>query len=101
METYNSRKKDNSVNGVKPTGVNSLLGRDSHMPQMRLDRHPDTDGINNKSTMKIATWNVRTLYQGRKLENIKQEMSRLQINILGVCETRWTDAGCFQSDDLR
>ena len=101
MEIHNSRKKNNSVNGVKPTGVNSSLGRDSHMPQVRLDRHPATDGINNKSTVKIATWNVRTLYQSGKLENIKQEMTRLQINILGLCETRWTDAGCFQSDDFK
>ena len=88
------------MNGVKPTGANSSLGRDSHMPQKRLDRHPATDGINNKSTIKIATWNVRTLYQSGKLENSKQEMPGLQINILGVCETRRTDAGCFQSGDL-
>ena len=67
------------------------------MPQVRLNRHPATGGINNKSTMRIATWNVRTLYQIGKLENIKQEMTRLQINILGLCETRWTDAGCFQN----
>ena len=71
------------------------------MPQVRLDRHPATDGINNKCTMKIATWHVRTLYQSGKLEKIKQEMTRLQINILGLCEKRWTDAGWFQSDDFK
>ena len=36
-----------------------------------------------------------------KLENLKQEMNRLQLNILGICETRWTDEGSSQSDKLK
>jgi len=36
-----------------------------------------------------------------KLENVKQEMARLKINILLVSETRWIGEGDFNSDDYR
>ena len=54
-----------------------------------LDRHPSTAVKQSKmSPIKLATWNVRTLYQAGKLENLKQELQALDIEILGVCETR-------------
>ena len=34
-----------------------------------------------------------------KLEVVKQEMARLNINILGISELRWTEMGEFNSDD--
>ena len=47
----------------------------------------------NKTTLKVATCNVRTLFQKGKFDNVKQEMTRMRINILGMCEVRWTGAG--------
>ena len=46
----------------------------------------------------IGTWNVRSTNQG-KLEVVKQEMARVNINILGVSELKWTGMGEFNSDD--
>ena len=46
----------------------------------------------------IATWNVRSMNQG-KLEVVKQEMTRVNIGILGICELRWTGMGEFYSDN--
>ena len=46
----------------------------------------------------IGTWNVRPMNQG-KLEVVKQEMARVNINILGINELRWTGMGEFNSDD--
>ena len=46
----------------------------------------------------IETWNVRFMNQG-KLEVVKQEMSRVNINILGISKLRWTGMGEFNSDD--
>ena len=46
----------------------------------------------------IGTWNVRSMNQG-KLEVVKQEMTRVNINILGISELRWTGMGEFNSDD--
>ena len=34
-----------------------------------------------------------------KLEVVKQEMIRVNINILGISELRWTGIGDFNSDD--
>ena len=46
----------------------------------------------------IGTWNVRSMNQG-KLEVVKQEMARVNIDILGISELRWTGIGEFNSDD--
>ena len=46
----------------------------------------------------IETWNVRSLNQG-KLEVVKQKMARVNINILGIGELKWTRTGEFNSDD--
>ena len=46
----------------------------------------------------IGTWNVRSMSQG-KLEVVKQEMARLNINILGISEVKWKRMGKFNSDD--
>ena len=40
----------------------------------------------------IGTWNVRSMNQG-KLEVVKQEMVRVNIDILGISELRWTRMG--------
>ena len=34
-----------------------------------------------------------------KLEMVKQEMARMNINIIGICELKWTGMGEFNSDD--
>ena len=46
----------------------------------------------------IETWNVRSVNQG-KLEVVKQEMARVNIDILGISELKWTGMGEFNSDD--
>ena len=46
----------------------------------------------------IKTWNVKSMNQG-KLEVIKQEMARVNLNILGISELKWTGTGAFNSDD--
>ena len=46
----------------------------------------------------IGTWNIRSTYQG-KLEVIKQEMARVNVNILGISELKSTGMGEFNSDD--
>ena len=42
----------------------------------------------------IGTWNVRSMNQG-KLEVVKQQMSRVNIDILEISELRWTGMGEF------
>ena len=37
----------------------------------------------------MGTWNVRSMNQG-KWEVVKQEMVRVNVNILGINKLRWT-----------
>ena len=46
----------------------------------------------------MGTWNVRSMNQG-KLEVVKQEMARVNVDILGISKLKWTGMGEFNSDD--
>ena len=46
----------------------------------------------------IGTWNVKSMNQG-KFEVVKQEMARVNIDILGISELKWTGMDEFNSDD--
>ena len=46
----------------------------------------------------IGTWNVTSMNQG-KLEVVKLEMARVNVNVLGISELKWTGMGEFNSDD--
>ena len=46
----------------------------------------------------IGTWNVRSMNQG-KLEVVKQEMARVNVDIPVISELKWTGMGEFNSDD--
>ena len=46
----------------------------------------------------MGTWTVRSMNQG-KSDMVKQEMARVNIDILGISELKWTGMGKFNSDD--
>ena len=46
----------------------------------------------------IGIWNVRPRNQS-KLEVVKQEMARVNVDTLGISELKWTEMGKFNSDD--
>ena len=46
----------------------------------------------------IGIWNVRSMNQS-KLEVVKEEMARVNINILGISKLKWTGVGEFNSDN--
>ena len=45
----------------------------------------------------IGTWNVRSMNQG-KLEVAKEERARVNVDILGISELKWTGMSQFNSD---
>ena len=45
----------------------------------------------------IGTWNVSSRKQG-KLEVVKQEIARMNVNILRISKLKWTGMGEFNSD---
>ena len=81
----NSRKNE----GIKP----------------KQKQHPVVDVTGDRSKVQcckeqycIGTWNVRSMIQG-ELEVVKQEMARVNVDILGINELKWTGMGEFNSDD--
>ena len=71
----------------------------------KLIRYPVVDVTGNRSKIQcykeqfcIGTWNVRSMNQG-KSEVVKQEMARVNVDILGISELKWTGMGEFNSDD--
>ena len=68
-------------------------------------QHPVVNGIGDGSRVQcckeqycIGTWSVRCMNQG-KLEVVKQEMTRVNVDILGISKLKWTGMGEFNSDD--
>lgn len=51
-----------------------------------------------RENFKLATWNVKTKNRKGKLNNVKHEMTRMKIDILGVSEVRWIQTGSFKTD---
>ena len=68
-------------------------------------QHPVVDVTGDRSKVRcckeqccIGTWNVRSMNQS-KLEVVKQEMARVNVDIVGISELQWTGMGEFTSDD--
>ena len=73
--------------------------------QPKQKQHPVVDMTGDRRKVQcckeqycIGTWNVRSLNQD-KLEVVKQEMARVNVNILGISKLKWTGMGEFNSDD--
>ena len=68
-------------------------------------QHPVVNGTGDRGKVRcckeqycIGTWNVRSMTQG-KLEVVKLEMTRVNIDMLGISKLKWTGMGEFNSDD--
>ena len=79
--------------------------RQNEKMEPRQRQHPVVDVMGDgskvqycKEQYRIGTWNVRSMNQG-KLEVVKQEMARVNIDILGISELKWTEKAKFNSED--
>ena len=82
-----------------------MVGLHLSLPVSYLGPNYGVDVADNKSKVLCCkeqyckeTWNVRSMNEG-KLEVVKQEMARVNINISGISELKWTGIGEFNSDD--
>ena len=51
-----------------------------------------------KETLNISTWNVRTLLESGKFDNLIKEFDDMNLDILGVSETHWNGSGIIQRE---
>ena len=108
------RQKDKTLKGELPRSVgaqyatgdqwrNNSRKNEETEPKQRQYPVVDVTGDGNKAWCCkeqncIGTWKVRSMNQGR-LEVVKQEMARVNVDILGISELKWTGMGEFNSDD--
>ena len=108
------RKKDRTLKDEIPrlVGAQYAIGyqwRNNSSKNERMQpkqkKYPVVDGTGDRSKVQrwkeqycIGTWNVRSMNQG-KLEVVKQEMARVNIDSLGTNKLKWTGMGEFNSDD--
>ena len=108
------RQKDMIVKDELPrlVGVQYTIGEEQRNSSRKNEgmepkqkQQPVVDGTGDRSKVRCrkeqyctGTWNVRSMNQG-KLEVVKQKMARVNIDILGICELKWTGLVEFNSDD--
>ena len=108
------RQKDRTLKDELPRSVGAQYAtgkewrnnpRKNEEMEPRLKQFPAVDVTGDGSKVQyceeqycIGTWNVRSMNQG-KLEVVKQEMARMNIDNLGISELKWTGMGEFNSDD--
>ena len=106
--TMNSmkRQKDRTLKDELPRFVGAQyttgdqwrnISRKNEGIEPKQKQHPVVDVTGDRSKIWcskeqycIGTWNIRSMNQG-KLEMVKQEMARVNINILGISELKWAN----------
>ena len=109
-----NRQKDKTLKDELPRLVGAQYATGNHWRnnsrknegmEPKQKKHPVVDVTGDGSKVQcckeqycIGTWNIWSVNQG-KLEVVKQEMARVNVNILGISELKWTGMGEFNSDD--
>ena len=99
------RQKDRTLKDELPRSVDAQYApgdqwrnnsRKNEGMEPKQKQHPVVDGTGERSKVRcckeqycIGTWNVRSMNQG-KLKVVKQEMTGVTFNILGISELKWT-----------
>ena len=105
MKRQNGRiLKEELLRSVSAQYATGNQWRNNSRKNVRMEpkqkQYPVVDMTGDKSKVQcckeqyfIGTWNVRFMNQG------KQEMTRVNVNILGISKLKWTGMGEFNSDD--
>ena len=99
------RQKDRTLKDKLPRSVGAQYAtgdqwrnnsRKNEKMKTKQKQHPAVDVTGDGSKVRcckepycIGTWNVRSMNQG-KLEVVKQEMARVNVDILGISKLKWT-----------
>ena len=86
-------------------GAITNISRKNEAAGLKLEWHSVSNVSGGKSKIQcckeqycMGTWNVKSLNKS-KLDVAKQEMAKVNINILGISEVKWTGMGEFNLDD--
>ena len=65
----------------------------THSSESRKEAAMPTPLLRPGKTTKIATWNIRTMYEAGRTLQVEREMRNYKIGVLGLSETRWLQSG--------
>ena len=107
-EQYEKAKRQDTERGTPQYATGDQWrnnSRKNEEAKPKQKQHPVLDVTGDRSKVRcykeqycIGTWNVRSMNKG-KLEVVKQEMARVNVDILGIYELKWTGMGEFHSED--
>ena len=108
------RQKDRTLKDELPRSIRAQCAtgdqwrnnsRKNEGIELKQKQHPVVYGTDDRSKVQyckeqycIGTWNVRSMNPG-KLEVVQQKMARVNIDILGISELKWTGMHEFNADD--
>ena len=108
------RQKDRTLKHELPRSVGAQYAtgsqwknnsRKNEEMEPKRKQHPAVDATGDRGKVRcckeqycIGTWNAKSMNQG-KLEVVKQEMARVNVDILEISKLKWTGMGEFNSDD--
>ena len=114
LHEQHKRQKDRTLKDELPRSVGAHyatgdqwrnISRKNEEMELKQKQYPlvDVTGYGSKvqcykEQYCIGTWYVKSMNQG-KLEVVKQEMARVNVDILGISELKWTGMGEFNWDD--
>ena len=98
MMTQQNNQNPNIVKRNTKSSSRTSPGGRLSMQQGNFNRHPAT-AFNTREKMKIAIWNVKTMYQAGMLENIVLETKRMGIDIMGLAEVILLQSGKILCND--
>ena len=114
LENLMKRQKDRPLKEELPRSVGAQYAtgdqwrnnfRKNERMKPKQEQYPVVDVTGDRSKVRcgkehycIGTWNVRSMNQG-KLKVVKQDMAKVNIDILGISKLKWTGMGEFNSDD--
>ena len=88
-ETKTTEKSSKcSIQGVASTESNM-----TQVGESLMEANLPTNLLTMTAKTKIGTWNVRTMYETGKAAQVANEMRRYDIQVLGICESRWNGCG--------
>ena len=66
------------------------------VPHSDLRAGTAREEVKGDKMLRIGTWKVRSLRTCGRLENLKMEMRRLDLHMLGISEMKWDEEGLLE-----
>ena len=93
-------KKDLVTEASTTTTQNTHLGEEgspprglmTHCSESRKEAARPTPLLTSRTTTRVATWNIRTMFEAGRTAQVAKEMNHY-IWVLGLSETRWLQTG--------